>query len=848
MNLPSGQPVEPDGLSATTVSAELLDALNAYIGPARPGHFDELRTHKGELRGPWKTFFASIGLSGFESLPECAQTIDRVIRLNGVTYNVYAESQDYARPWSLNPLPMLIDPGEWREISTGLAQRARLLNLILNDVYTSRSLLKASYLPSALVLGNPGYLHALQGVTPVSGAFLHVVAFDLARGPDGRWWVVGQRTQAPSGLGYALENRLIVSRLFTQAYRDMKIQHIGASYRRLLDALEAQTTSIANGQAPKFALLSSGSYSETYFEHAYLARYLGIPLVEGADLTVRNSQVYLRTIHGLERIHGLLRRLDDDFCDPLELRADSALGVPGLLQAVRAGQVVVANALGTGFLESPSIQGFLPSISEHLLGEPLKIPSLHTWWCGEGAAWEDVSPHLGTQVIKPTFSTRQSTNFEPVIASLLNQEQLSTWRARIEQQPAIYTTQTYLPFSQVPTWRSNSIEPRTAMLRFYAVVGPDGSWQVMPGGMTRVAAVDPHVVSMRSGGSTLDTWIMTDEEVDTYSMLPTSGGLPKRYNEHELVSSRSAENLFWLGRYTERAETMLRCARESLVLLSINQRDSHPPLHDAMSELAVQQGLINSDTPGIQTDPAAFGRNLMQRLWQPGVGGLYDTVDTLERIMRSVRDRLPPEHVEIPGRIKALLKSAQNETSASSQRHSQYLIDAIEQLDLVEVPLAALVGFQLDRMTRDLGWRLLTAGRLIERLIHLSKVVDAFFRHAAVYSPRGFDSLLVLFDSTITFRSRYQRQQDILALLDLIAMDPTNPRSIVSVISDLRTQLQVLPDRDAIMTQLPDLQWQDDAITSLIAQICGAGQTGYAISDEIGKRLFAHVSDQHFAS
>lgn len=847
MNLPTGQSEEPDGLT-TTVSAELLDALNSYIGAAKPGHFDELRNKKGELRGPWKAFFGHIGLSGFESLPECAQTIDRVIRTNGVTYNVYAESQDHARPWSLNPLPMLIDPTEWREISAGLAQRATLLNLILNDVYTSRNLLKASYLPSSLVLGNPGYLHALQGVTPVNGAYLHVVAFDLARGPDGRWWVVGQRTQAPSGLGYALENRLIVSRLFTQAYRDMKIQHIGSSYRRLLDALEAQTISIANGQTPKFALLSSGAYSETYFEHAYLARYMGIPLVEGADLTVRNSQVYLRTIHGLERIHGLLRRLDDDFCDPLELRADSALGVPGLLQAVRAGQVVIANALGTGFLESPSIQGFLPSISEHLLGEPLKIPSLHTWWCGEGAAWEDVSPHLGTQVIKPTFSTRQSTNFDPVIAALLNQEQLSAWRARIEQQPAIYTTQTYLPFSQVPTWRSNSIEPRAAMLRFYAIIGPDGSWQVMPGGMTRVAAVDPHVVSMRSGGSTLDTWVMTGDEVDTYSMLPTRGGLPRRYNEHELVSSRSAENLFWLGRYTERAETMLRCARESLVLLSINQRDSHPPLQQAMSELIMQQGLIAPDTPGIQVDPAAFGRNLMQRLWKPGVGGLYDTADTLERIMRSVRDRLPPEHVEIPGRIKDLLKTGQDATSGSSRRHSQYLIDAIEQLDRVEVPLAALVGFQLDRMTRDLGWRLLVAGRLIERLIHLSQVIDTFFRHAAVYSPRGFDSLLVLFDSTITFRSRYQRQQDILALLDLVAMDPTNPRSIVSVITDLRTHLRVLPDREAIMTQLPDLQWQEDAITSLISQIGEAGQAGYAMSDEIGKRLFAHVSDQHFAS
>lgn len=847
MNPPNGNFYGQQPDSDATSHAALMDALHAHIGPARPGHFDELRTSKGELRGLWGEFFGRIGLAGFESLPECADTIARVIRQNGVTYNVYADTSDQVRPWSLNPLPMLIEPSEWQEISQGLAQRAQLLNLILNDVYHDRHLLKASYLPSALVLGNPGYLHALQGVTPVKGIYLHVVAFDLARGPDGRWWVIGQRTQAPSGLGYVLENRLIVSRLFTQAYRDMRVQHIASSYRRLLDALEAQTASIAQG-TPRLALLSSGAYSETYFEHAYLARYLGIPLVEGADLTVRGGQVFLRTIHGLQRIHGLLRRMDDDFCDPLELRADSALGVPGLLQSVRSGQVVIANALGTGFLESSAIQGFLPAICEHLLGEPLRIPSLHTWWCGENAAWEDVSPHLGTQVIKPTFATRQSTNFEPVIAALLNQEQLSGWRARVEQQPAIYTTQTYLPFSQVPTWRHGAIEPRAAMLRFYAVTGPDGTWQVMPGGMTRVAAVDPHVVSMRSGGSTLDTWVITDDEVDTYSMLPTRGGLPKRYQENELVSSRSAENLFWLGRYTERSETMLRQARESLVLLSINRRDSLPELNDAMSALAVQQALVPADSPDMTDNPTEFGQQLMQRLWQPGVGGLFDTVDALERIMRSVRDRLPPEHVEIPARIKQLLYAGQSQQGSSAQRHSQYLIDAIEQLDRVEVPLAALVGFQLDRMTRDLGWRLLSAGRLIERLIHLCQVLETFFQRSAVYTTRGFDSLLVLFDSAITFRSRYQRQQDILALLDLLVMDPTNPRSLTSVLTDLRAQLQTLPEMESIMDLIPHLHWQEDAIESLVAQVGEAARTGFAISDEIAKRLFAHVTDQHFAS
>jgi len=827
-------------------TASLLQMIAHQVSPADQGHFDELRSENGQLRDLWKDFYAHIGHSGVQSLPEFANTIDRIIRLNGVTYNVYAQNKDHERPWSLNPLPMLITPSEWREISTGLSQRAKLLNLILQDVYTDRSLLKAAYLPSALVVGNPGYLHAMHGVRPLGGIYLHVVAFDLARGPDGRWWVIGQRTQAPSGLGYVLESRLIVSRLFPQAYRDMKVQNIGSSYRKLLEALAKLTEPISNG-TPRLAFLTPGASAETYFEHAYLARYLGIPLVEGADLTVRDGKVYMRTIEGLKRIHGLMRRVDDEYCDPLELRPDSSFGVPGLLEAARREQVVIANALGTGFLESPAIQGFLPTICEYLLGEPLKLPSLHTWWCGEEAAWQEISPHLKTQVIKPTFATNPSTNFDPAIAAILGENELRQWRHRIEQQPSIYTTQTYLPFSQVPIWRQGAIEPRTAMLRFYAIVDSQGQWQVMPGGMTRVAAVDPHIVSLQSGGSTLDTWVVTDDEVDTFSMLPSRSGIARRDSEHNLVSSRTAENLYWVGRYTERTETTLRLARQCLELLSRNRRDSQP-LEQAISILMLRQGLAHPGTPGITQDARAFADDLIQHLWKPGAGGLYDTVDALEKVMRTVRERLPPEHVEIPARIKQLLNAGQGSEQLELQSRGQYLITAIEQLELLEVPIAALVGYQLDRMTRDFGWRLLAAGRLIERLVHLGGVLKPFFEHGAVYTPRGFDALLNLFDSLITFRSRYQRHQDILALLDLVITDPTNPRSIACILNDLRQQLAALPDIEPILALLPSLDWDGESIKTLLVQIDSVTQAANTISDAIGKRLFAHVPDQLYAT
>lgn len=802
---------------------------------AKSGHYDELHLPDGELRPVWSQFFESIGVDAIRRLPHCTETVDRVIVQNGITYNVFADKQEQVRPWSLNPLPMIIEASEWAYVSASLAQRARLLNAIVQDVYHDRSLLQAAYLPSALVLGNPGYLPAMHQVHVPDHVYLQIVAFDLARDPQGQWWVIGQRTQSPSGLGYVLENRLIVSRLFPQAYRDMRIQHLASSYRELLASLESQARQAMDEQ-PRFALLSAGPYSETYFEHAYLARYLGLPLVEGPDLTVRDNRLFLKTVHGLQRIHGLVRRLDDDFCDPLELRTDSTLGVPGLLQAIRAGNVIMANSLGTGFLESPAIQGFLPAICEHLLGEPLKMPSLHTWWCGETAAWQDVSPRLETQVIKPTFANRQSTNFEPIIASLLSEKERDHWRKKIARQPDIYTTQTYLPFSQVPTLRGQVIEPRTAMMRFYAMYGADGQWHVMPGGMTRVAAVDPHIVSIRSGGSTLDTWIMCDSDVDTFSMLPKRAQITRWRAQDELVSSRSAENLFWLGRYTERAESMVRLARETLVLLSTDRRESQPALNEAITELAKHQGLIPFDSPSMADAPRKFGDLVVSHMLAAGTGGLLDVINALQTAMRSVRDRLPADHVEIPARIRSLLAN------------NGYRGDMTQALDQVELPLAALVGYQLDRMTKDLGWRLLSTGRLLERLINQSQIIEQFFQSAAVFTPQGFDSLLVLFDSGITYRTRYQRQQDIAALLDLLVMDETNPRAISRMLYKLSEQLQYLPDHNTLIDALPNIDWNDDNASNLLGQVANVSHIASWVSDEISRRFFAHVSEQSFAS
>jgi uncharacterized circularly permuted ATP-grasp superfamily protein len=441
----------------------LVDVVNSISQPAESGHFDE------RLSTPWRTFFEQLGATGLDDLDRRTQTLARQVRDNGITYNVYANQGGPQRPWALDLFPLILTPESWQQIELGVKQRARLLERVMADVYGPQHLIREAMIPPALVQGHPGYLRAMHGVVPVGGTYLQIAAFDLARGPDGNWAVVSQRTQAPSGLGYLLENRLLISRQFPQAFEAMNIQRLAATYRVWVESLKAHSPEGSNAHV---ALLTPGPYNETYFEHAYLARYLGLTLVEGSDLTVRDERLYLRTLRGLEPVHVLLKRLDDEFLDPLELRADSTLGIPGLLQAVRAGHVVVANTPGSAFLESPALLGFLPALSDKLLGEPLQLPALDTWWCGEHAALASVLPQLEHMAIKPTYpgSVTHGT-FEAALGRTLTQAQRDEWVGRITRQPDRYTLQAYTPLSQMPTWKISpqGIVARSVMLRVFAL-------------------------------------------------------------------------------------------------------------------------------------------------------------------------------------------------------------------------------------------------------------------------------------------------------------------------------------------------------------------------------------------
>jgi uncharacterized circularly permuted ATP-grasp superfamily protein/uncharacterized alpha-E superfamily protein len=681
------------------------------------------------------------------------------------------------------------------------------------------------------------------------------VAFDLARGPDGRWCHVAQRTQGPSGLGYVLHNRLLVAQQFPQAFNDLRVQRIASSYRRLLDTLEHNAAVVAQrvGDAgpPRVVLLTPGPYSETYFEHAYLARYLGVPLVEGGDLMVRDQRLHLKTVEGLQPVHGVLRRVDDDWCDPLELRPNSTLGVPGLLQAVRAGTVVMSNALGSGFLEAPALQGFLPAIAQRLMQQDMLLPSLPTWWCGEAAAWQALQgtpDGMADKLLRHTFPGDGR-------ASMLRQQRESG-TGFVDEDPDAWTVQGKLRFSRAPIWQAGSITPRPAMVRVYAIAGQDGSWHVMPGGMTRVARREDASVSMQRGGSSLDTWVMTDGEVNPFSMLPQRSQAADIAQRHRPVSSRMGENLFWLGRYTERTEQQLRLARATLVLLN-GGSEVPATVQQAVSGLVVKMGLAPVGVPTLLQSAKLFERALLAGLGKTDLmqGGtsIAFNLQALESASMALRERLSPEHWGLirsmrDGFGKALMAPTGDLPSVAQ---------VLPALDRLALQLAAVTGAQADRMTRDHGWRLLTVGRLLERLIGVATQLQAFVDAQAIVGPRSsvlaVDLLLELFDSVITFRARYQRHEDLLALTDLLVMDSANPRAIACILRRLRTEVGKLPGEQAGLAHLlallpqegtglswPTLQTSDDtAIAEMLHGLCASLASRAALMAEgLGERYF----------
>jgi uncharacterized circularly permuted ATP-grasp superfamily protein/uncharacterized alpha-E superfamily protein len=791
------------------------------VPPARAGTFDELREPLGALRPLWAEFGQHLPAEDVPAwLDERTVALQEAVARDGITYNLLKAKGEATRPWAVQALPLLISDTEWLDIERGVVQRARLLQAMLADAYGPQTMLSTGLLPASLLHRHSGYLPALHGVVPVGGAHLQIAAFDLARGPDGRFWLLGQRTQAPSGLGYLLHNRLLVSRQLPQAFGALRVQHIASTYRHLLDGLLAQASVLSEGAAPQLVLLTPGPYSETYFEHVVLARYLGLPLVEGGDMVVRADRLYLKTVQGLTRVHGVLRRLDEGYCDPLELRPDSTLGIPGLVQAVRAQQVAMANALGSGWLESPAVMGFMPAVAQALLGESLLLPQAASWWCGEAAAWAEVQAALDGK--------RAQASFEPAARPLKEAQDI---RSAVQADPDGWTLQADLAYSRAPLWADGRLLVRPAVVRVYAINGANGQWQVLPGGMTRLSSGQHQHVTMQEGGVSLDTWVQAAGPVDTFTMLSAPTDVQALVHRPTVVASRTAENMFWLGRYTERAEQAIRTCRAVLMLQEAGLPEA---VTQAIEGLEAWIGAV----PGSANLP----------------GSLVFHLEALRRCAHAVRERLSAEHWQWLQTLGQGFAALPAETANA---------ELVRALDECSAQLAAITGGQTDRMTRDHGWRFLTVGRLLERLTGQCRQLQVLLATEALGHPRGVELALAVFDSTITFRARHQHQESLLHLAEALVCDDTNPRALAGVLRRLRTELPKLPG-DANLVETLRTAWPKSgagiellalhaagpaAAAASLAAVCQALRTQAAIQAErLTQRYFAHSDDTLHAS
>jgi uncharacterized circularly permuted ATP-grasp superfamily protein/uncharacterized alpha-E superfamily protein len=765
---------------------------NPFLYPGSAQRYDELLERDGSIRAHWRPLIEHLSSGGADTVRRCVDMTRRLIIENGVTYNVYADPQGRDRPWQLDPLPLLIDHREWRELEAGLKQRAQLLNALLADLYGPQQLIAEGVVPAELAFGHPNFLWAAHGTRPAGDTWLHLYAADLARAPDGRWWVLSDRTQTPSGPGYALENRAIIARVLPGLVNQLGTRPLTGFFNTLRHSL----TRLADDASPPLVVvLTPGPFNETYFEHAYLARQLGLPLVLGQDLTVRDDSVFLKTLSGLRRVHAILRRLDDDFCDPLELRAGSALGVPGLLGAVRAGRVVIANALGSGVLESAAWLGFLPGAARVLLGESLRLPSVATWWCGEKPALEYAIAHLDRLVVKPAFPNQK---FEPCFGRDLGEEEIAALIVRLRSRPYAYVAQERVSLSQAPTWRAGAnvrLAPRTLTMRVYAVSTPNG-YEIMPGGLARIAAegkVD--IVSSQRGGGSKDVWVLTDPEAPAVKIASAA---PQRYLRHDDLPSQLVENLYWLGRYSERCEDKARLLRATLAMRT------NAAIWRTAREECVRYGVLTADgdpAEGVYDDSQEFG--------------LTADLGRLGWCATQSRSRLSAEH----WRSISVMQRHFHDAGAT-------VADPLETLDRLLVSLTALCGFALDDMTQDDGWRLLMLGRRLERIQFIAGLVAARLHSGEPLVQGELDWLLDVGGLSITYRTRYVSTPQLAPVLQLLIFEQASPRALAFQWRLLRDTLASLAES---LGAHPEEQLEDP-----MAQLAAIGTTGVEDEGEQG--------------
>ncbi|MEA2843855.1 MAG: hypothetical protein QOJ69_1526 [Actinomycetota bacterium] len=762
---------------------DLLDSYRPI-----PRVYDEMLTPEGRVREHWTHAGRVIDELGLDELNLRHRETRRLLDDDGVTYNVYGDDSSTPTPWALDPLPVLLSSQEWSELERAVVQRAQLLNLVLADLYGRRDLLRRGLLPAQVVFAHPGFLRQCDGVRLPGSQQLFTSAVDLVRDAGGRYTVLADKTQAPSGAGYALENRIVVSRVFSGMYGDAQVHRLAPFFRMLRTALQVIAPPAADD--PRIVVLTPGPASETAFEHAYLASYLGYALVEAADLTVRDGRVWLRSLGRLEPVDVILRRTDAMFCDPLELRGDSVLGVPGLVEASRLGTVSIVNTLGSGVIENPGLLPYLPGLAEHLLGQQLVLPSVPTWWCGDAQGRSHVLAHLDRLVVKPIARGLGAT----VLPSELSNGGRDDLRRRIEARPEIWVGQEHVEMASAPALGASGLEARRSVLRAFAVARHD-SYAAMPGGLTRIApSSNGSRISNQTGALSKDTWVLASEPEKLSGFWLQPGPPVSAIDPAASMSSRAAENLFWMGRYAERAEAVARLLR------TVHDRRNefqHSPNPAGAETLQV---LLGSLTRLTSTYPGFSGVGAADRLASPDAellalvvdedrpGTLAYAVHRLLAAAHTVRDQLSTDTWMVVGNLERDILGLR---TAPSGRQSV----VVHTLGQIMQSLLAFSGLAGESMVRDPGWRFMDAGRRIERGVQLASLLQA-----TVTAERGtatdsllLESALIAAESIITYRRRYRSHAQLETILDLLVLDADNPRSLAYQVDRLAEDVHHLP-------------------------------------------------------
>ncbi len=737
--------------------AELFDAASALVGGYRPiaGAYDEMVGADGALRAHWRPYIDGLAALGPEELAQRADAVARRVREAGVFHRVYGAERDLERPWPLSFAPVVINAQEWRAIEAGIVQRARLIEATLADAYGRQRMIAEGVLPPAVIAGSPDFLRPMVGAEPRGGRYLHFYAADLGRGPDGRWWVLQDRTQAPSGAGFALGNRVALSRVLPETMRDLDVQRLAGFFQAFRQSLAA----LSQRDMGRVCLMTPGPFNDTYFEHAYLARYLGFLLVEGDDLAIRNDNVFVRTVAGLRQIDVLVRRVDADFVDPLELNPASRLGAAGLARAARAGAVAFANALGSGVAESRAMMSLWPRLAERLLNETLLMPNIATWWCGQEGARRQVSARLGELAVGAAFAGDADERLRdgPVNGAELSAEAREDLLARMARRGSDYVGQEMVRLSTTPVWRDGRFAPRPFQLRVFAAATEDGGWTVMPGAFARVSHdLDPRAISLQRGGVSADAWVLADGPTAVTTLLPNAGAI-EITRPRGALTSRTADNLFWLGRYVERTEATLRVVR-ALIGRAGERDPAVRAVCEQLMALLVAWGALPAWEDAPAPLPHVAAANAL--VGAERTGAALALAQTALRTASSIRERLSPDAwrtiQELPGLIAADG-------------------DVTERTDRALRACAAFAGFAQENMVRGAGWSFLEVGRRIERGLAMTRLVGQLGLSPA--SSAALDTLLELGDSQITYAQRYFVTPSPAAAADLLLFDEGNPRA-----------------------------------------------------------------------